>query len=273
MDCSALLAAWPEDTEANVCLLFEAGAQPEIDFLAFHSEHREKMHSLYIHPQLTEFQNYGPWLLEVKDKAQLSELLNTLPGCSAVIASSRYPSFLAIQFSRGCTIVSPEDTTEVVRFYANHVITVLAKCADSDWHAFLFNDISQWWLPGEVAWLPLDIKPSEVDSLTNHIIKVDKATWQQIADKPEVISVLNEWQKMPTSKSFPPCAQHAMVIKALEKSEKEGLLSRMDKKIFALYYLNGGKVMLESARLKAVLPEVIRGTRSLADVLAHFENG
>lgn len=31
--------------------------------------------------------------------------------------------------------------------------------------------------------------------------------------------------------------------------------------------------MLESARLKAVLPEVIRGTHSLADVLAHFENG
>ncbi|GJL42777.1 hypothetical protein TUM17577_39860 [Enterobacter asburiae] len=54
-------------------------------------------------------------------------------------------------------------------------------------------------------------------------------TWTARAVKPEVSSVLNEWQKMPTSKSFPPCAQYAMVIKALKKSEKAGLLSLIDK--------------------------------------------
>ncbi|HAV1831596.1 TPA: DUF4123 domain-containing protein [Enterobacter hormaechei subsp. steigerwaltii] len=267
MDCSALLAAWPESSENNVCLLIEAGAQSEKDFLAFHSERREKMYSLYIHPQLTEFQNYGPWLLEVKDKAQLSELLSTLPGCSAVIASSRYPSFLAIQLSRGCTIVSPDGSTELVRFYANHVITVLAKCADSDWHAFLFRDISQWWLPGEVEWQQLNIKPSEVEHPANHIIKHDKATWQQIADKPEVSSVLNEWQKMPSSQQFPPCAQRLMVMKALKKGEDTGLLSLVDQKIFALCYLDERKDILISPLIDKYLPDINGGKQSLAELI------
>ena len=270
MDCSALLADWPEDTDENVCLLFEAGAQPENDFLAFYSVHKEKMHSLYIHPQLTEFQNYGPWLLEMDDKTQLSELLNTLPGCAAVIVSSRYPSFLAIQLSRGCTIVSPEGTTELVRFYANHVITVLAKCADSDWHTFLFNDITQWWLPGETQWQSLAIMPSEVEKPTDHIVRLDKTAWQKITDKPEVTSVLKEWQMMPGSKGFPPCAQRSMVIKALNKSKESGLLFAADQKVFALYYLNGGRQVLESDVLRAALPNVMNGTQSLAEVLVNL---
>ncbi|MGU3412089.1 DUF4123 domain-containing protein [Enterobacteriaceae bacterium C34A] len=273
MDHSALLAAWPENTGENVCLLFEAGAQAVETFLAFKSEHGQRMHSLYIHPQLTEFQKYGPWLLEISDKAQLSEWLRTLPGCVAVIVSHRYPPSLAIQLSRGCVIVPPNGSTELARFYANHVIPVLAECAEADWHALLFDGITHWWLTGETEWRLLNIAPSEVEYPQNHIVRLDEARWQRITDKPEVISLLNEWQKMPTSKSFPPCAQRAMVIKALNKSEGSGLLSPVDKKVFALYYLKGGKVMLESTRLKAALPYVVSGARSLSDVLAHFENG
>ncbi|MCT4702673.1 hypothetical protein MUA02_12450 [Enterobacteriaceae bacterium H20N1] len=147
---------------------------------------------------------------------------------------------------------------------------VLAQCADCDWHAFLFNGITQWWFPGEMHWQSLAIMPSEVEIPTNHIIRLDKAAWQQITDKPEVTSVLNEWQKMPASKAFPPCAQRLMVIKALNKSKESGSLSPADQKVYALYYLNGGRQELESDALKAALPKVLNRTRSLAEVLVNL---
>jgi hypothetical protein len=117
---------------------------------------------------------------------------------------------------------------------------------------------------------PLDIIPSEVEMPTNHIIRLDKATWQQITDKPEVTSVLSEWQKMPTSRAFPPCAQRSMVIKALNKSKESGLLSAADQKVYALYYLSGGRQELESDALRAALPNVMNETQSLAEVLVNL---
>lgn len=267
MDNSELIAALPGRTEEIICLLFEAGAQPEEDFLAFKAEHEDRMHSLYIHPQLMGFQNYGPWLLEIDNAERLPDYLASLQGCAAVIVSARFASLLAVQLSRGCTIVQPDGSTELTRFYASHVMEVLAQRAECDWHTFLFNGITQWWFPGEMKWQPLDIIPSEVEMPTNHIIRLDKATWQQITDKPEVTSVLSEWQKMPTSRAFPPCAQRLMVIKALNKSKESGLLSAADQKVFALYYLNGGRQELESDALRAALPNVMNGTQSLAEVL------
>lgn len=270
MDSSELIAALPGRTEEIICLLFEAGAQPEEDFLAFKAKHEDRMHSLYIHPQLTEFQNYGPWLLEIDNAERLPDYLASLQGCAAVIVSARFASLLAVQLSRGCTIVQPDGSTELTRFYASHVMEVLAQRADCDWHTFLFNGITQWWFPGEMKWQPLDIIPSEVEMPTNHIIRLDKATWQQITDKPEVTSVLSEWQKMPTSRAFPPCAQRSMVIKALNKSKESGLLSAADQKVYALYYLSGGRQELESDALRAALPNVMNGTQSLAEVLVNL---
>lgn len=116
----------------------------------------------------------------------------------------------------------------------------------------------------------LAINPSEVDKSTNHIIRLDKATWQQITDKPELTSVLKEWQKMPTSRKFPACAQRLMVIKALNKSKDSGLLSATGQKVYALYYLNGGRQQLESDELKAALPNVLNRAQSLAEVLVNF---
>lgn len=268
MDTTVLLAALPTSIEENICLLFEAGAQPETEFLAFKAKHENRLHSLYIHPQLAEFQDYGPWLLEIDNTAQLQGYLDTLPGCVAVIASTRYPPSLAVQLSRGCTIVPPDGSTALVRFYASHVIEVLAGCARADWQAFLFNDITQWWLPGEAQWLSLSIASSETQHPSEHIIRLDKITWQQIADKPEVTSVLNEWQKMPTSQGFPPCAQRLMVVKALNKSEGVGLEKPADRMLYALCYLNGGKEMLESEPVCKSLPTVVAGKQQLAEVLS-----
>lgn len=270
MDSTELITALSCSPDENICLLFEAGAQPEADFLAFKVQPAHRLHSLYIHPQLTEFQNYGPWLLEIDNAERLPDYLASLQGCAAVIVSTCYPSMLAVQLSRGCTIVQPDGSTELTRFYASHVMETLAQRADCDWHTFLFNGITRWWLPGETQWQALSIKPSEVDKPTNHIIRLDKATWQQITDKPEVTSILKEWQKMPTSKVFPPCAQRLMVIKVLNKSKELGSLSPADQKLYVLYYLNGGRQELESDALKAALPKVLNGTLSLADVLVNL---
>lgn len=193
--------------------------------------------------------------------------LASLQGCAAVIVSSRYPSMLALQLSRGCTIVQPDGSTELTRFYASHVMEVLAQHADCDWHAFLFNGITHWWFPGETQWQALAIKPSEVDKPANHIIKLDKATWQQIMDKPEVTSVLKEWQKMPTSRVFPPCAQRLMVVKALNKAEIVGLSRTEDRGLYALCYLDGRKDILASETLREQLSNIIQGSKSLSDVV------
>ncbi|WP_368656791.1 DUF4123 domain-containing protein [Pantoea agglomerans] len=267
MDSTELITTLSCSPDENICLLFEAGAQLEADFLAFKEQYKDRLHSLYVHPQLTEFQNYGPWLLEIESAEQLPGWLSTVPGCAAVIVSTRFPSLLALQLSRGCTIVQPDGSTELTRFYASHVMKMLAQGAGCDWHAFLFNDITQWWFPGERQWQALTIKPSEVDKPTKHIIRLDKATWQQITDKPEVTSILKEWQKMPTSKAFPPCAQRLMVVKALNKAELVGLSCIEDRELYALCYLAGRKDILESETLKEYLSNVIYGNKSLSDVV------
>lgn len=267
MDSTELITALSCSSDENISLLFEAGAQPEADFLAFKEQHAHRLHSLYIHPQLTEFQNYGPWLLEIDNAEQLPDYLTSLPGCAAVIVSTRYSSMLAVQLSRGCTIVQPDGSTALTRFYASHVISVLAQCAENDWHAFLFNGITQWWLPGETQWQVLAINPPEVDKPTNHIIRLDKATWQQITDKPEVTSVLREWQKMQASKAFPPCAQRLMVIKALNKAEGIGLAKSEDRVFYALCYLGGRKDILESEALRKQLFNIVQGKQSLSHVV------
>ncbi|MEY8712096.1 hypothetical protein A9B99_22440 [Mangrovibacter phragmitis] len=270
MDTTALLAALPTRAEENICLLFEAGAQPEADFLAFKKQHDHRLHSLYIHPQLTELQHYGPWLLEVDNEEQLNTYLHALPGCVAVIISTCYPSSLAVQLSRGCTILPPESTAVLVRFYASHVIAVLATHKKCDWHAYLFNGITQWWLPGETQWQRLSIAVSEIENPRNHVIRLDKTTWQQIAEKPEVATLLSKWQEMPASRVFPPCTQRLMVIKALNKAGKMGLEQPADRMLYALFYLDGGRNQLESDALKAELPSVVSGMKPLFDVLARY---
>lgn len=131
----------------------------------------------------------------------------------------------------------------------------------------MVNGITQWWLPGETQWQVLAIKPPEANKRTNHVIKLDKATWEEITDKPEVTSVLREWQKMPTSKAFPPCAQRLMVIKALNKAEGIGLAKSEDRVFYALCYLGGRKDILESEALRKQLFNIVQGKQSLSDVM------
>ena len=274
MDTTALSCALPKNGEEYIYLLFEAGAQDLELFHAFYSKHANKLYSLYLHPQLTGFQDYGPWLLEVKDKAQLKYFLDILPGYAGVITSPRHLSSVAIQLSRGCTIVVFDGATSLVRFYASHVIEVLAECADQDWHKFLFCGLTQWWVPEYAQWRQITISPSSAESPTDPIVRIDKTLWQKISDKPEVGNVLAEWKKIPSSRHYPPCTQRSMVIKALNRARKVGLTVTNDQMLYALCYLSGNKSTLDSEPFVTSLQRVIEGHISLKQAFneIHFDN-
>lgn len=268
MDINALLLTLPEAKSMHTYLLFEAGTQSLEDFRAFYAEHTSSLYSLYIHPQLEGFKEYGPWLLEVENHTQLPGYLDVIPGVIGMIVTHRLLSSVAIQLSRGCTVVGPDNHTSLVRFYTPHVLNILALSTGSDWHAFLFRDIQQWWIPGKEGWEQVIIPASVVLNPVDHIVRLEKNIWQQIADKPDVSSVLTQWQKMPSSQHFPPCTQRNMVIKALGKARDAGITEGTDNKLYALYYLNGGKKTLESDEMKIALHRVSQGDISLAQVLA-----
>lgn len=156
-----------------------------------------------------------------------------------------------------------------MRFYTRHVINLLAQCGEQEWHNLLFKDIVQWWSPFEYGWQQIIIKPPKTKNARDHTLRLDDDIWQQIADKPAVSSVLIQWQNMPTSQHFPPCIQRDMVIKALDKAQVAGMTPGVDSKLYALYYLNGGKKILESEVMQISLQNVKQGKVSLAQILTH----
>ncbi|MFZ1872453.1 MAG: DUF4123 domain-containing protein, partial [Chania sp.] len=241
MDITVLLQAIPETDDCHLYLLIEGGAQTAEGFQAFYTAHSSAMSSLFLHPQLTDARTYGPWLFALEKKEQLGEYLKNTPGIVGVIVSPRLPGSLAIQLSNACTIICPDKSTALIRFYSRHVLNTLVQCHEQEWHYFLFKDIAQWWTPIEGNWQPVTLVPSTAENARERTVRLNEEIWQQIADKPEVSTVLAQWQKMPASQHFPPCAQRDMVIKALDKAQAAGLDAGPDRKLYALYYLNGGK--------------------------------
>lgn len=117
----------PLTNEYQLCLLFEGGAQLPEAFAAFKAQHSSEMYSLYRHPQLVEFKDYGRWVMDVKNKDEVGGYIAKTPGVVGAIVSTCSPGALAMQLASGCSIITPDGTTALVRFYANHVISVLAQ--------------------------------------------------------------------------------------------------------------------------------------------------
>lgn len=270
MDTTILLETLPDKKDEHIYLLFEAGAQEIEHFRLFHSEHASSMSSLYIHPQLEAFQEYGPWLLEVENNIQLLSHMGNIPGIIGIVIARRHLSSIAIQLARGCVVVGPENKTALLRFYAQQVLKILALLTEKDWHESLFRDIQQWWIPEKGEWKKINIPPSTTSGSADRVVRLDKASWQLIADKPDVSSVLTQWQKMPSSQYIPRCSQRNMVIKALRKAKDAGMPQGTDSKLYALYYLNGGRAVLESHEMQISLQKVSLGRISLAQVLTNF---
>jgi len=61
-----------------------------------------------------------------------------------------------------------------------------------------------------------------------------------------------------------------VVIKALRKAKDAGIPEGTDSKLYALYYLNGGKMVLESDEMQISLQQVSLGKISLEQILTKF---
>lgn len=267
MDVTKMMHMLPESTHTHLFLLLEGGAQTSDAFQAFYNEHASSLYSLYLHPQLAEFRNYGPWLFALENKEALQRYIYSMPGLVAVIASSRSGCALAVQLSAACTIISPDGSAALVRFYTRDAMNLLTSCNDREWHSMLFRGVSQWWTSGENGWHPVDIPPSRVINARDSTIRLNKEEWQYIADEPVVTSVLTAWQKLPSSKHFSPCAQRDMVKKALSKACEAKMKAGTEQKLYALFYLTGGKKLVESGVIQSALEDVAQGKVSLEQVL------
>lgn len=242
--------------------------EPEL-FARFYAQHAASLYSLYQHPQLVPFQNYGPWLLQTASKQQLREHLSTLSECQGVLVSERPLESLAIQLSRGCVILTPDDKAMLVRFYASHALPVLAAEKQSNWHPELFKDIALWWVPGLSGWQQIDITSQHVHLGLPVTVRLNRRAWNAISDSPIIQNVLAEWQKRPEAQGFSSCTQRLLVIKALNKAEEAGMLTSYDRTFYALCYLGGGKALLKERLTHEALGQIRRGEKSLVNLFGY----
>lgn len=204
---------------------------------------------------------------DITPEQMLHRYIESTSGLTAVIASSRSGGALAVQLSAACTIISPNGAAALVRFYIRNVMSLLASRNDREWHSMLFRGVSQWWVPEENGWHPVDIPPSLVINARDSAIRLNKEEWHYIADEPVVTSVLKAWQKLPSSQNFAPCVQRNMVKKALNKACEAKMKAGTEQKLYALFYLNGGKKILASGTMQSALENVALGKVSLEQVL------
>lgn len=273
MNTDKLLQAARATPESQISLLIEGGAYEEDVFVLLHEQNTARMHSLYQHPQLREAQMVGPWLLVIESPETLAAEMNTFPLAAGTIFHSTPARVLAAQLSWGCTPLNPEKQSVLSRFYIREVLEPLAQRAGTEWHSFLFQGIQQWWVPDQHDWTQIAIPPSTAKGALDHAVRLDEETWAQIYDRPEVTSVLTQWQTFPSAQAFPPCAQRNMAARALDKARTAGMDTPADRKLYALVYLDGGKPLLESAAVQAALADVTQGKRKLMNVLLANEQG
>lgn len=257
-------------TEAHIYILFEGGTFEPETFEPFQQQHARSLYSLYQHPQLLEAKWVGPWLYQVKNNADLATEMAQFPQVVTVIFSSLELKPLAMQLAWGCTVVKPDLETIVSRFYIHAVVSVLAGCQQEDWHYYLFSGTSAWWHNTLAGWQSTEIhtKPSPI--AYDRTVYLDAPTWALIDDPAEVKSVLAEWQAMPMSQHFPPCIQRQKVIQALQKANDAGLQEKEDRRLYALFYLNGKRSVLTSEFVLSQLARVIQGECSLERVLSGY---
>lgn len=267
MSTAKLLEAAQAATESQISLLIEGGAYKEDVFAHLHEQNTIRMHSLYQHPQLQEVKMVGPWLLTIENPATLADELNSFPLAIGAIFHSAPARVLATQLSWACTPLTPENKPVLSRFYIREVLEALTQCAEAEWHRFLFSGIQQWWTPEKHGWSSIIIPPSTAQNALDHAIRIDAKTWMQINDRPDISGLLAQWQKLPSAQAFPRCSQRAMAAKALDKACAAGMDAPTDRTLYALVYLDGGKLLLESEDIQAALGDVIQGKRKLADVL------
>ena len=258
-------------SQEKIYLLIEGGAFEDGTFEPFQRKNARSLYSLYQHPQSREAKWVGPWLYQVKNNIELAAEMTQFPHVVTVIFSSLNLKPLAMQLAWGCTLVTPTQKTVVSRFYHRDVMTVLVHCQQFDWHYYLFSGTSQWWHLTLSGWQPTGVATKTYPNTHDRTVYLDESTWQQIDDDREVTSILAQWQQMPMSQHFPPCIQRQKVIQALQKASEAGMRNGEDKKLYALLYLDGQKLILTSDFVTSKLELVSQGKFSLQRVLCDYE--
>lgn len=252
----------------SVFILFEGGAlsQDSLQFIMNHYENRRT--TLYKSSYLKKVEIYGPWLISIEGEKDLAMIFAKKLPIAGVIFSELSLEQLANRLAVGCIANTPESHHVLLRYYTPRILKKLVIRSDMDWHSILFSQIDSWWIYENTQWQRLYIPISEINIGNKIVDKIilDEPLWQGIVDRGDISSLLKEWKTMESSHHFPPCIQRNMVEKALNKASKVGLTKSLDKKIYALTYLNGKKEYLESAEFQAVLEKVKHNEISLSNV-------
>lgn len=219
------------------------------------AEQRERLSEgsfrpLYLHDDLFELVNLGPWLwlCPQNDEALLAEL--TLQGhVVGLIESSQPLEALQAQLALVARVIEPGGKFSLLlRFYTPDALPLLLDQQDAPWLGGLFGGISRWWLRecnGNWRELALSIPSTEPA-----LVQLTPALYQALEGSPQAHRLFALWQSGDTIAHFPPCERMAMVRKALDKAE-QARATDAQLVLWGLAYLEGGRSALEEQKRQA----------------------
>lgn len=202
---------------------------------------------LYLHDDLFELANLGPWLwlCSQEDAGMLTEL--TQQGhVVGLLESDLSLDALQQQLALGARVIEPGvKFSLLLRFYTPDALPLLLAQHDAPWLGGLFGGINRWWLrecDGRWRELVLSIPPAEPE-----LVQLTPALYQALEGTPQAHRLLALWQEGDNVAHFPPCERMAMVRKALGKAEQAGA-AEFQQVVWALAYLEGGRSALEEQK-------------------------
>ncbi|MFE8729025.1 DUF4123 domain-containing protein [Aeromonas hydrophila] len=219
------------------------------------AEQRERLSEelflpLYLHDDLFELVNLGPWLWQCsqKDEGLLAELAKQ-GHVVGLIDSERPVEALQEQLALGARVIEPNGKFSILlRFYTPDALPLLLDQQDAPWLSGLFGGINRWWLrecSGNWRELVLSIPLSEPE-----LVQLTPTLYQALEGSPQAHRLLALWQSGENIGQFPPCERMAMVRKALDKAKQTGATDAQ-LMLWGLAYLEGGRSALEQLKQSA----------------------
>lgn len=203
--------------------------------------------SLYVHDDLFELVNFGPWLwlCPQQDAGVLTELAQQ--GHVVGVLESDLPlDILQQQLALGVRVIEPGGQfSQLLRFYTPDALPLLLAQHDAPWLGGLFGGIHRWWLretDGHWRELVLSVPPAEPA-----LVQLTPALHRALQGTEQEHLLLSLWQNGDAAQQFPGCERTAMVRKALGKAGQAGATDEQ-LVVWALAYLEGGRPAVEALK-------------------------
>ena len=205
---------------------------------------------LYLHDDLFELVNLGPWLwlCSEEDTDLLAEI--TQQGHVVGIIDSDLPiDVLQEQLALGARVIEPGGKFSLLlRFYTPDALPLLLEQHNASWLGALFGGIRRWWVREcGGSWRELALS---IPSAKPEIIQLTSELYQALEGSPLAHRLLAAWQSGDNASHFPPCERMSMVRKALSKAKETGA-SDSQLMLWGLAYLEGGRAALEQIKQSA----------------------